>query len=184
MLSVWDTVALKVANGGDMLPSAGVAGVMHAAEQAARSLPHRADFNGWQKPVAGRGEYRLATGALRTLALELGLTPGNKRFTAAMETGSSDFYRGVLRGMFDADGSVQGSQEKGISVRLTQIDLGNLEAVQRMLQRLGINSTIYQNRRPGGMKTLPDGKGGAKEYPARRCMNSSSAARTSCVMPN
>ena len=127
---------------------------MRAAEQAARSLPHRADFNGWQKPVAGRGEYRLATGALRTLALELGLTPGNKRFTAAMETGSSDFYRGVLRGMFDADGSVQGSQEKGVSVRLTQIDLGNLEAVQRMLQRLGIISTIYQNRRPGGMKDI------------------------------
>ena len=169
VLSIWDSVALKVANAreiylGDMLPSAGVAGVMRAAEQAARSLPHRADFNGWQKPVEGRGEYRLATGALRTLALELGLTPGNKRFTAAMETASSDFYRGVLRGMFDADGSVQGSQEKGISVRLTQIDLGNLAAVQRMLQRLGIISTIYQNRRPGGMKTLPDGKGGSKKY--------------------
>ncbi len=167
VLSVWDTAALKIANGGDMLPSAGVAGVMRAAEQAARSLPHRADFNGWQKPITGRGEYRLATGALRTLALELGLTPGNKRFTAAIETASSDFYRGVLRGMFDADGSVQGSQEKGISVRLTQIDLGNLEAVQRMLQRLGIISTIYQDRRPGGMKALPDGKGGVKDYPCQ-----------------
>ena len=164
VLSVWDSVALKIANGGDMLPSAGVAGVMHAAEQAARSLPHRADFKGWQKLVEGRGEYRLATGALRTLALELGLTPGNKRFTAAMEVDSSDFYRGVMRGMFDADGSVQGSQEKGISIRLTQIDLGNLETVQRMLQRLGIISTIYQNRRPAGMKMLPDGKGGSKEY--------------------
>jgi ribonucleoside-diphosphate reductase alpha chain len=164
VLSVWDTAALKIANGGDMLPSVGIASVMHAAEQAARSLPHRADFNGWQKPISGRGEYRLATGALRTLALELGLTPGNKRFTAAMETSSSDFYRGVLRGMFDADGSVQGSQEKGVSVRLTQIDLGNLEAVQRMLHRLGILSTLYLNRRPEGMKTLPDGKGGSREY--------------------
>ncbi|MEO7623409.1 MAG: LAGLIDADG family homing endonuclease, partial [Gallionella sp.] len=168
VLSVWDTVALKVANArenqADMIPSAGVAGVMNAAEQAARTLPHRADFNGWQKPVAGRGEYRLATSALRMLALELGLTPGNKRFTSAIETCSSDFYRGVLRGMFDADGSVQGSQEKGISIRLTQIDLGNLEAVQRMLQRLGIISTIYQNRRPSDLKILPDGKGGSKEY--------------------
>lgn len=167
VLSVWDTAALKIANGGDMLPSDGIASVMRAAEQAARSLPHRSDFNGWQKPVEGRGEYRLATGALRTLALELGLTPGNKRFTAAMETDSSDFYRGVLRGMFDADGSVQGSQEKGISVRLTQIDLSNLAAVQRMLQRLGIIATIYQNRRTEGMKLLPDGKGGSKEYPCQ-----------------
>ena len=167
VLSVWDTAALKIANGGDMIPSAGVAGIMHAAEQAARSLPHRANFNGWQKPIDGRGEYRLATGALRTLALELGLTPGNKRFTAAIETGSSDFCCGVLRGMFDADGSVQGSQQKGISVRLTQIDLGNLEAVQRMLQRLGIVSAIYRDRRPEGMKTLPDGKGGTREYPCQ-----------------
>ncbi|MEO8333186.1 MAG: LAGLIDADG family homing endonuclease, partial [Gallionella sp.] len=164
VLSVWDAAALKIANGGEMLPSAGISGVMRAAEEAARTLPHRADFNGWQKPVSGRGEYRLATSSLRTLALELGLTPGNKRFTAAMETASSGFYRGVLRGMFDADGSVQGTQEKGISIRLTQIDLSNLEAVQRMLQRLGIISTIYRDRRPGGMKELPDGKGGSKEY--------------------
>jgi ribonucleoside-diphosphate reductase alpha chain len=164
VLSVWDAAALKIANGGETPPSPGIAGVMQAAEQAARALPHRADFNGWQRPIEGRGEYRLATGALRTLALELGLTPGHKKFTAAMESDSSDFYRGALRGMFDADGSVQGSQEKGVSIRLTQIDLGNLEAVQRMLQRLGIISTLYQNRRSGGMKTLPEGKGGTKEY--------------------
>lgn len=164
VLSVWDVTALKVANGADLHPSAGIAGVMRAAEQAARSLPHRADFNGWQKPVDGRGEFRLATGALRTLAMELGLAPGNKRFTPEMETCSSDFYRGALRGMFDADGSVQGSQEKGVSIRLTQIDLDNLQTVQRMLQRLGIISTIYTNRRTAGMKTLPDGKGGSMEY--------------------
>ncbi len=164
VLSVWDSAALKVANGGDLHPSAGIAAVMLAAEQAARSMPHRSDFTGWQKPVEGRGEFRLATGALRTLALELGMTPGNKRFTPAIEQASSDFYRGILRGMFDADGSVQGAQDKGISVRLTQIDLGNLEAVQRMLQRLGIIATIYKNRRPAGLKSLPDGKGGSKEY--------------------
>jgi ribonucleoside-diphosphate reductase alpha chain len=164
VLSVWDTAALRTANGGDVTPSAGSLGILHAAEQAAFSLPHRSDFRGWQKPVDGRGEFRLASGALRTLALELGLTPGNKRFTPAIETASSDFYRGVLRGMFDADGSVQGSQDKGVSIRLTQTDIGNLEAIQRMLQRLGIVSTICRNRRHGGMKVLPDGKGGLKEY--------------------
>jgi len=164
VLSVWDANALKVANGGDVQPGAGIASVMRAAEQAARTLPHRADFNGWQKPIEGRGEFRLATGALRTLALELGMTPSNKRFTPAIEQASSDFYRGVLRGMFDADGSVQGTQNKGVSVRLTQINLGNLQAVQRMLQRLGIIATIYKNRRPAGAKLLSDGKGGRKEY--------------------
>jgi ribonucleoside-diphosphate reductase alpha chain len=164
VLSVWDAAALKQANGADIQPSSGIASVMRTAEQAARTLPHRADFNGWQKPVEGRGEFRLATGALRTLALQLGLTPGNKRFTPAMERASSDFYRGALRGMFDADGSVQGSQAKGISIRLTQIDLGNLQAVQRMLQRLGIVSTLYMDRRPAGVKSLPNGKGATKEY--------------------
>jgi ribonucleoside-diphosphate reductase alpha chain len=39
-----------------------------------------------------------------------------------MEAGSSDFCRGLLRGLFDADGSVQGTQDKGLSVRLTQAD--------------------------------------------------------------
>jgi ribonucleoside-diphosphate reductase alpha chain len=164
VLKIWDPAALRIANGGDMIPSAGVASVMRAAEQAAQSLPHHTDFQGWQKPIAGRGEYRLATGSLRTLALELGLTPGNKRLSAAMEAGSSGFYRGVLRGMFDADGSVQGSQEAGVSVRLTQIDLGNLQGVQRMLQRLGIIATIVQELRPSGMETVSNGNGGSKEY--------------------
>jgi ribonucleoside-diphosphate reductase alpha chain len=164
VLGVWDSAMLKIANGEATPPSKGIAGIMHAAECALRSLPHRSDFNGWQKPVAGRGEYRMTSGALRTLALELGLTPKNKRFTPAMETDSADFYRGVLRGMFDADGSVQGTQEKGISIRLTQTDLDNLKSAQRMLQRLGIISCIYQNRRPAGIRPLPDGKGGSKQY--------------------
>ncbi len=148
-------------------------------------MPHRADFRGWQRGIEERGEHRLALGALRTLALSLGLTPGNKRISAAIETGSSDFYRGLLRGLFDADGSVQGSQEKGVSVRLTQVDAGNLQAVQRMLARLGIASTIYRERRPAGLRALPDGKGGSREYatsgPARA---RSSAAKTSPATPN
>ncbi len=164
VLSIWDSTVLKIANGGEVTPCAGIAGVMFAAEQAARSLPHRADFKGWQKSIQGRGEFRLVTGALRKLALELGMSVSNKRFTETMEKCSSDFYRGVLRGMFDADGSVQASQVKGISIRLKQIDLGNLEAVQRMLLRLGIIATIYQNRRAASLKPLSDGRGGTKEY--------------------
>ena len=48
----------------------------------------------------------------------------------------------------DADGSVQGLQDKAVCVRLTQVDGSTLEAAQRMLLRLGIGSTIYRNRRP------------------------------------
>mgnify|MGYP003122667694 FL=1 len=162
VLSVW-TRPLAVNEGGC---ADGVEGVMAAALAAARSLPHRADFAGWQK-VAGRDEYRLATGALRQLAHGLGMTPGAKAITPQVETSSSDFHCGLLRGLFDADGSVQGSQAKGVSVRLAQSNVATLEAVQRMLLRLGINSTLYRERRAAGEALLPDGRGGSALYPTR-----------------
>jgi ribonucleoside-diphosphate reductase alpha chain len=77
------------------------------------------------------------------------------------------FIQGLLRGLFDADGSVQGSQAKGVSVRLSQSDLRLLEAAQRMLLRLGIASTIYRDRRPMGLRPMPDGRGGLKHYVSR-----------------
>lgn len=77
---------------------------------------------------------------------------------------SYDFIRGFIRGLFDADGSVQGNLKKGVSVRLAQSNLQLLEQVQRMLINLGINSRIYANRRDEGERLLPDGCGGQKEY--------------------
>ena len=141
----------------------GTLGVMRAAEAAARSLPHRADFAGWMT-VAGRGERRLASGALKKIAATLGLAPGRKAISDEIERTSSAFHRAFLRGLFDSDGSVQGSQEKGVSVRLAQSDPAFLRAVQRMLLRLGIVSKIYLTRRPAGPRLLPDGRGGRKVY--------------------
>ena len=160
VLSVWAPELKAV--GSDV--SHRVTAVMAAAEAAVSTLTHRSDFHGWQRPIAGRGEARLASAPLRDLALALGATPGNKRITPLMEATSSAFHCALLRGLFDADGSVQGHQDKGVSVRLTQIDLGNLQAAQRMLMRLGIASTIYQQRRPAGVQSLPDGHGGRRGY--------------------
>jgi ribonucleoside-diphosphate reductase alpha chain len=162
VLSVWRPAAQV----NEPVAGDGVDGIMAAALAAARTLPHRSDFCGWS-PVAGRDEYRLKLAAVRDLALELGMTPGNKVLTPAVERGSSDFCRGLLRGLFDADGSVQGTQQKGVSVRLAQSDLPCLESVQRMLLRLGIGATIYCNRRDSGTKLLPDGKGGSALYSVR-----------------
>jgi ribonucleoside-diphosphate reductase alpha chain len=142
----------------------GTQGVMDEALRAARALPHRSDFVGWVE-VKGRNEYRLSLAALKALAENLGMRPGNKAITPLLEQTSSDCYRGFLRGLFDADGSVQGSQTKGVSVRLAQSDLARLEAVQRMLLRLGIASTLYRNRRLAGTSKLPDGRGGQADYP-------------------
>ncbi len=93
---------------------------------------------------------------LAELAAKFGLKPGHKVITSAIEQASYEFYQGFLQGLFDADGSVQGSQVKGVSVRLAQSNLETLQAVQRMLARLGIIATIYQNRRSEGLRLLPD----------------------------
>ncbi|MDO8614752.1 MAG: LAGLIDADG family homing endonuclease [Dehalococcoidia bacterium] len=142
--------------------AAGAEGMMQAAESAARTLPHRRDFLGW-RPVPGR-EWRLSLAAVRHLALSLGMTPGRKAISPALEKASSQFYRGFLRGLFDCDGSVQGHHGKGVSIRLAQSDLCLLQAVQRMLLRLGIASRIYRNRRLEGKRPLPDGRGGHRLY--------------------
>lgn len=102
--------------------------------------------------------------AIKELALELKMLPGRKNISPEIEKASSEFYRGFLRGLFDADGSVQETQQKGVSIRLAQSNLNSLEAVQRMLLRLSIVSRIYKNRRNEGFKFLPNGKKGNSQY--------------------
>jgi ribonucleoside-diphosphate reductase alpha chain len=166
VLGAWDPGLAREANG-EVRFSPGVASMMNAAQEAAMALPHRADFTGWVEIGGQPGHYRLALRSLRDLAYGLGMRHGHKVVTPEIEQCSSDFYRGFLRGYFDSDGSVQGTQQKGVSVRLSQVDLCSLEAVQRMLARLGIDSTLYKNRRTPGHHLMPDGRGGARLYPTQ-----------------
>ena len=126
------------------------------------NIPARSDL----QPIWHRQNryWQLASTGFNDVATAYGITPGNKTITAEIERTSSAFYAGFLRGLFDADGTVIGSQEKGVSVRLAQSNLELLQAAQRMLLRLGIASTIYQNRRPAEYRPMPDGQGGLKEY--------------------
>lgn len=151
------------ASNGDDSADLGVKSVMRAAAQYAEELPHRSGFSGWFS-VRNGSEYRLKPASLKDLAESVGMAPGHKTVTPQLEKASSDGYRGFLRGLFDADGAVIGSQQKGISVRLAQSDLELLSAVQRMLLRLGICSTIYEERRPAGKKMMPDSNRELKEY--------------------
>lgn len=165
VLSVWDAGMRRRANGAPQV-SAGVLGIMQASESALRALGHRSDFAGWME-VPGRNEFRMSTAALGRLARAWGMAPGEKCLSPAVESSSSQFHSGFLRGLFDADGSVQGSQAKGVSIRLSQSSLETLEAAQRMLLRLGVVSTLYANRRPAQVRHLPDGKGGRMAYACR-----------------
>ncbi len=108
--------------------------------------------------------WQLASTGLADVAARYGIQNGHKTVTREIEQTSSTFYAGFLRGLFDADGTVLGEQEKGVSVRLAQSDLPLLQGVQRMLLRLGIASAIYQNRRDAGYRQLPDGRGGHADY--------------------
>ena len=99
---------------------------------------------------------QVSSSGLAKLAGRFNINCGHKQLTQKVEEASYEFYRGFLQGLFDADGSVQGTQQKGISVRLSQSNLELLQAVQRMLLRLGIVSKVYQNRREAGYRMMPD----------------------------
>lgn len=161
-LRVWPGAAVANAD----VPAAGTVAIMNAVEDIAADIAHHSDFSGWR--TGGGGSYRfLKLAQITRLAESLDVRHGHKTVTPAIERCSSDFYRGFLRGLFDTDGSVQGSPCKGVSVRLAQSDERMLESVQRMLLRLGIASVIYRNRRAAGPRLLPDGRGGKRAYECR-----------------
>ena len=152
MLSVWKLAA--VANGTGT--AVGIETTMDAALQAAGTLLQRADSCGWTE--ATPGEYRLGVPALHGLAMELGMGPRAQHISPVMERGSSDFCRGFLQGLYDADGSVRDGQGEPEEIRLAS-DPARLQAVQRMLLRLGISSAIRHNshKTDGGLRC--DGSG-------------------------
>jgi hypothetical protein len=130
-----------------------------------RTLNARADLKGYDQAEHDRTVVQSA--GLRDLAADYGIYRGVKTVTSFVEQSSSAFHRGFLQGLFDADGAVIGTQRKGVSVRLAQSDLDLLQSVQRMLLRLGIAGAIYTQRRPAGMRQLPDGRGGWQDYACR-----------------
>jgi len=152
VLSIWDTNN----------SSCGIRKEALRCIMESRFIIHRSDFNGWQH--IKQNEYRLKLASITNIARNLGIYQSNKIITLQIEETTSSFYKGVLRGLFDTDGSVQGSAYKGMSIRLNQSNLELLCAVQRMLYKLGIESKIYKNRKPASNKLMPDGKGGYKKY--------------------
>lgn len=115
--------------------------------------------------VEDRDEARVASDRLRDWAAQYGITENEKHFVpAAVFAGSEAIQRGFLQALFTADGQVNDGGEKGCSVRLSSSQLSLLKDVQRLLLNFGVASRIYENRRLGGYRPMPDGKGGAKEY--------------------
>jgi ribonucleoside-diphosphate reductase alpha chain len=94
-------------------------------------LNNHRNFNGWM------GEFSEKEGYL------IGLS-GKKTVSEKVEKSSSRFCKGLIKGLFDADGSIDESGIEGVSIRFKN-DPEILESVQRMLLRFGIVSRISQH---------------------------------------
>jgi ribonucleotide reductase alpha subunit len=78
--------------------------------------------------------------------------------------GTRACVRGYLRGLFATDGTINWSKEKqSCSARLAQANEGFLREVQQLLANFGIVSKLHW-RKDAGMRAMPDGHGGSKEY--------------------
>ncbi len=139
----------------------GAAPVMERTAAAVQTRHRRNALDG-SMDAPGVSQRQPGLGAASLLALEVGMAPGRKTITPAMERASSDFYRGFLRALFDADGTVNDAPADGLSVRLSwsdaPFDASFLEAAQRMLLRLGIASRLRNPSHPSGAGTLSDGQ--------------------------
>lgn len=146
-------------------------------ERLGQLLPHRSDWSGFNLARVKNSidEYRMSSAALSKLAQDYGIRPREKKVP---EQGSIMFTRAMIRGLFDADGTVNTCSESSY-VRLSQTDTSRLYAIQRLLMWFGIKSTIYTERKKAGMKLMPDGKGGEKEY---FCQASNELCISGCVM--
>jgi ribonucleoside-diphosphate reductase alpha chain len=113
--------------------------------------------------IDGRNETRVESTRLLHL-IDRELVENKLQVPPSVLRGSREMQRGFLSALFTADGSVQGTMEKGTSVRLTSISQSMLEDVQRLLLNFGIASHLYKNRRNEAVRELPDGKGGFAPY--------------------
>jgi len=109
-------------------------------------------------------EQRIRSTRLYEYAVESGLGENKLQIPDAVMRGSEDMARGFLRGLFSADGGVQGTPEKGVSARLWSTDANLLKQTQQLLLNFGIASKVLTDRKKEGSKELPDGKGGMKSY--------------------
>lgn len=88
----------------------------------------------------------------------------SKRLSKKSICGSWNHISGLVAGYFDADGTVLVNNIKGSSLRISSVQLENLQNLQIALNALGIYSKIYKNRRSEGDRVMPDGNGGTKNY--------------------
>jgi ribonucleoside-diphosphate reductase alpha chain len=141
----------------------------HFAEAVNRlvSVPEvnqrKRDYHVSIQKITDREETRVESVRLMRL-IDPALLDNKLQVPPSVLRGSRDMQQGFLSALFSADGSIQGTPQKGFSVRLTSISQELLEGVQRLLLSFGVVSNIVRNRRMPATRSLPDGKGGLAAY--------------------
>ena len=89
----------------------------------------------------------------------------NKKLKDACFKLNREEQAALIRGLFTADGCVANYGEKSQYIALDSCSKELLQQVQLLLLNFGIKSKLYADRRAGNLlATLPDGKGGTKQY--------------------
>ncbi len=110
----------------------------------------RHDRNQEQVTVSSTGVARLAE--------RFGVVKESKAPADLVERASSDFCKGFVQGIFDADAHVSLGQATGSgrAIQFTQVNTDTVFLIQRILLRFGIKTAIY--KRPSkGIRQFPDG---------------------------
>jgi len=120
------------------------------------------------KPVAVSSRNKVGISSVilaRILDAEYGVNADTKlKVPEVIWRGTEETVIEYLRGLFQADGTVNVSGKSNTcSVRLASSHEPLLIDVQMLLSNFGVFCSIYK-RRSSGMRLLPDGKGGNKEY--------------------
>jgi len=123
------------------------------------------------KPVAVEDRNHVFIGSvlLARYLQHYGFTSETKlRVPEVIWRGTEECMKGYLRGLFQADGTINISGKSGTtcSVRLSSSENTLLKDVQMLLSNFGVFSRIYL-RRGAGERLLPNGKGGKRLYHCR-----------------
>ncbi|GGY04142.1 hypothetical protein GCM10007160_34740 [Litchfieldella qijiaojingensis] len=115
--------------------------------------------------VADRQHVFIRSIILARLLEHYGFTRDTKlKVPEVVWRGSEACVKGYLRGLFQADGTVNVSgKSQSCSIRLASSQESLLKDVQTLLANFGVFCRIHQ-RRKAGSRTLPDGKGGSRQY--------------------
>jgi len=78
-----------------------------------------------------------------------------------------NFRLNWLAGLLDSDGTVT-RDINGNGFQISSIDFAFLKSVQLMLTTMGVRAKIAEGN-DAGLKIMPDGRGGSKEYQCQKC---------------